>query len=108
MPLADELRSMLEAVLAIPLAERLPTGNARKTCALAISLLQNQRLPRSVLEPCKDRIVTALQRAIDGELGKEGKKGRQEGKARIRKEGQGNKGKTRHKRCSGNYYAHTR
>lgn len=66
---------MLEAVLAIPLAERLPTGNARKTCALAISLLQNQRLARNVLEPRKDRIATALQRAIDGELGKEGKKG---------------------------------
>ncbi|CAK5284065.1 unnamed protein product [Mycena citricolor] len=65
----------MTAVLAIPLADELPTPNARKTYALAIWLLQAQRLPICVLESGADRIVFALRRAIEGELGKEGKKG---------------------------------
>ncbi|KAI0044102.1 hypothetical protein FA95DRAFT_1681450 [Auriscalpium vulgare] len=70
-----QLRCMLTQVLAIPLAPSLPTPNARKTCALAIWVLQTQRLPVAVLAPARDRIAYALQRAINGELGKEGKKG---------------------------------
>ena len=66
---------MLTGVLAIPLADDLPTLNARKTCALAIWLIQTQRLPPAVLAPAADRIAFALTRGIDGELGKEGKKG---------------------------------
>jgi hypothetical protein len=57
------------------LAEELPTPNARKTCALAIWLIQVQRLPAPVLQPAASRIAYALSRGIDGELGKEGKKG---------------------------------
>ncbi|KAI0349585.1 hypothetical protein OH77DRAFT_1440337 [Trametes cingulata] len=71
----DELGYILTQVLAIPLANELPTPNARKTCALAIWLIQAQRLPAEVLEPAKDRIAYALRRGIEGELGKEGKKG---------------------------------
>ncbi|KAJ7643993.1 hypothetical protein FB45DRAFT_896622 [Roridomyces roridus] len=70
-----QLALMLTQVLAIPLADELPTPNARKTYALAIWLLQTQRLPTAVLEPAADRIVFALRRGIEGELGKEGKKG---------------------------------
>ncbi|KAJ7486049.1 hypothetical protein B0H11DRAFT_2016731 [Mycena galericulata] len=70
-----QLRSILTQVLAIPLAEDLPTPNARKTYALSIWLLQSQRLPSVVLEPAAARIVFALRRGIEGELGKEGKKG---------------------------------
>jgi hypothetical protein len=66
---------MVTQALAIPLAPELPTPNARKTCALAIWLLQTQRLPADVLAPAKDRITYALRRAVEGELGKEGKKG---------------------------------
>jgi hypothetical protein len=66
---------MVTQALAIPLATELPTPNGRKTCALAIWLLQTQRLPADVLSPAKDRIAYALRRAIEGELGKEGKKG---------------------------------
>lgn len=62
-------------MLAVPLAPTLPTPNARKTCALAIALVQSLRLSRGLLEPCRDRIVYAIRRAIEGELGKEGKKG---------------------------------
>jgi hypothetical protein len=62
-------------VLAIPLAIDLPCLNSRKTCALSIWLLQTQRLPEEVLVPAKDRIAYAIRRGIEGELGKEGKKG---------------------------------
>ncbi|KAF5340609.1 hypothetical protein D9611_007421 [Ephemerocybe angulata] len=70
-----QLKSMMNATLAIPLAERLPTPNARKTCALAILVLQCQRLPETVVAVFRDRIALALKRGITGELGKEGKKG---------------------------------
>ncbi|GLB45492.1 putative tRNA threonylcarbamoyladenosine metabolic process [Lyophyllum shimeji] len=70
-----QLRQILTALLAIPLADELPTPNARKTWALAIWLLQTQRLPAEVLAPAADRIALALCRGIEGELGKEGKKG---------------------------------
>ncbi|KAJ6621847.1 hypothetical protein B0H10DRAFT_2214900 [Mycena sp. CBHHK59/15] len=70
-----QLRSILTQVLAIPLADDLPTPNARKTYALSIWLLQSQRLPALVLENAADRIAFALRRGIEGELGKEGKKG---------------------------------
>ncbi|EAU85823.1 hypothetical protein CC1G_05040 [Coprinopsis cinerea okayama7 len=70
-----ELRRMLGAVVSIPITGNLPTPNARKTCALAIMAIQCQRLPEAVLLPVRDRIAFALKRGIDGELGKEGKKG---------------------------------
>ncbi|KAG2037799.1 hypothetical protein BDR03DRAFT_896321 [Suillus americanus] len=70
-----QLGEMLTAVLSIPMADVLPTPNARKTCALSIWLLQVQRLPEEVLLPAKDRIAFALRRGMEGELGKEGKKG---------------------------------
>ena len=71
----DNLHSMLTALLTIPMAESLPTPNARKTYALTIWALQAQRLPAAVLAPAKDRIAYSLRRGIEGELGKEGKKG---------------------------------
>lgn len=70
-----QLNDMLTALLAIPLESELPTPNARKTCALSIWLIQVQRLPEDVLYPAKDRIAYAIRRGIEGELGKEGKKG---------------------------------
>jgi hypothetical protein len=73
--LEQDLGLMMTQALAIPLATELPTPNARKTCALAIWLLQTQRLPADILSPAKDRITYALRRAVEGELGKEGKKG---------------------------------
>lgn len=70
-----QLQQLLTEVIAIPTAETLPTPNARKTWALAIWVIQVQRLSRSVLQPLSIRIVNAIRRGIDGELGKEGKKG---------------------------------
>ena len=71
----EQLQTIVTQVLAIPLADDLPTPNARKTCALSIWLLQTQRLPAEILLPASDRIAFALRRGIEGELGKEGKKG---------------------------------
>jgi len=70
-----QLRELLGEVLAIPNAGTLPTPNARKTCALAIWVIQVQRLSRSILEPLSLRIAHVIRRGIDGELGKEGRKG---------------------------------
>ncbi|KAG5644908.1 hypothetical protein DXG03_007460 [Asterophora parasitica] len=70
-----QLGEILTAILAIPLSNELPTPNARKTWALVIWLIQIQRLPSQVLAPAAPRIAMALCRGIDGELGKEGKKG---------------------------------
>ncbi|KXN87618.1 hypothetical protein AN958_08399 [Leucoagaricus sp. SymC.cos] len=70
-----QLRELLSEVLAIPNADTLPTPNARKTCALAIWVIQVQRLSRSILQPLSTRIAHVIRRGIDGELGKEGKKG---------------------------------
>ncbi|KAJ7600816.1 hypothetical protein C8J56DRAFT_813750 [Mycena floridula] len=70
-----QLSEILTHVLALPLATELPTLNGRKTCALAILVLQSQRLPSEILFPAKERIVYAIRRGLDGELGKEGKKG---------------------------------
>lgn len=70
-----QLREILDGILCIPLADNLPTPNARKTYALSIWLLQAQRLPADVLMNPRDRIAYAFRRGMDGELGKEGKKG---------------------------------
>jgi hypothetical protein len=73
--LDEQLHEVLTQTLAIPILDELPTPNARKTCALSIWLIQSQRLPSEVLLPANDRIAYALRRGIEGELGKEGKKG---------------------------------
>ena len=83
-PSDEELGCMFTQVIAIPLAKQLPTPNARKTCALAIWLIQTQRLPAEVLEPAKDPIAYAIRRGIEGELGKEGKKGSQTDGLKVR------------------------
>lgn len=49
--------------------------NARKACAMSICTIQTQRLPACVLGRLPGRIALALRRGIEGELGKDGKKG---------------------------------
>ncbi|KAI0250948.1 hypothetical protein BJV78DRAFT_1282856 [Lactifluus subvellereus] len=68
----QELGCMVSQVLAIPRAMELPTPNGRKTCALAIWLLQTQRLPADILALARDRITYALRRAVEGELARGG------------------------------------
>ena len=72
---AEQLDAMLNGVLDIPLTEALPTPNSRKTYALTMSFLSDLALPSEVLAAAADRIGFAVQRALAGELGKEGKKG---------------------------------
>ncbi|KZV82849.1 hypothetical protein EXIGLDRAFT_843382 [Exidia glandulosa HHB12029] len=71
----EELTDLLNGLLAIPLCAEIPTPNSRKTYALAIFALQTQRLPIEIVEAAKPRITYAFSRAIEGQLGKEGKKG---------------------------------
>jgi hypothetical protein len=71
----EQLHAMLNGVLDIPLAQTLPTPNARKTYALTISFLCDLTLPSEVLGSAADRIGSAIQRGVEGELGKEGKRG---------------------------------
>ncbi|KAG8918483.1 hypothetical protein FRC02_002340 [Tulasnella sp. 418] len=66
---------ILESLLDIPLAEKLFLPNARKTTMLSMWALQHQHLPSSVLEGSAVKFVDAMDRAISGKLGKEGKKG---------------------------------
>jgi len=73
--LDEQLSEILTDILAIPLAESLPTPNARKTWQLSIWILQMQRLPTAVLTPAASRIAYAIRRGMDGELGREGKQG---------------------------------
>ncbi|KAL5524821.1 hypothetical protein ACEPAF_9967 [Sanghuangporus sanghuang] len=70
-----QLNSILTALLAIPLAESIRSPTARKICGFAMTALQTQRLPDSILTNAAPRIAFALKRAIEGELGREGKKG---------------------------------
>ncbi|KAL5512693.1 hypothetical protein ACEPAG_2959 [Sanghuangporus baumii] len=70
-----QLNSILTALLAIPLAESIRSPTARKICGFAMTALQSQRLPDSILTNAAPRIAFALKRAIEGELGREGKKG---------------------------------
>ncbi|KZT43773.1 hypothetical protein SISSUDRAFT_1124457 [Sistotremastrum suecicum HHB10207 ss-3] len=70
-----QINALLTSLLAIPLAEKLPTTNSRKTYSLAMSVIAGLILPAEVIEPAAPRITYALHRALEGELGKEGKKG---------------------------------
>jgi hypothetical protein len=62
-------------VLKIAVAPTLPTPNARKTWSLTTSILSSNVLPEAVIKPASSRIAYTFQRAMEGELGKEGKKG---------------------------------
>jgi hypothetical protein len=66
---------LLTAVLKITVAPTLPTPNARKTWCLTTSILSSNVLPEVTLKPASSRIAYTFQRAMEGELGKEGKKG---------------------------------
>jgi hypothetical protein len=56
-------------------APSLPTPNPRKTYTLAAAILQVQRLPLRILAPFATQIASAIKRGLDGDLGREGKKG---------------------------------
>jgi hypothetical protein len=70
-----QLLELVTAVLAIPLTEAMPSLNCRKTYAISIGVLAASTLPAPVAAESSSRITFALRRAIEGELGREGKKG---------------------------------
>ncbi|KAH7106714.1 hypothetical protein BKA62DRAFT_684891 [Auriculariales sp. MPI-PUGE-AT-0066] len=71
----EQMTDILTRVMEIPLAESIPTPNSRKTYALAIFVLQTQRLPLDILQLAAPQLTFSFLRALEGELGKEGKKG---------------------------------
>lgn len=68
---------MLKVLISIPNTMPLPTPNPRKTHTAALWALQMVRLPLSImLAPgVTDSLFVALQMAVQGKLGREGKKG---------------------------------
>ncbi|CAE6528641.1 unnamed protein product [Rhizoctonia solani] len=72
-----ELADMLRVLISIPNTMPLPTPNPRKTHTAALWALQMVRLPLSALKQpgVAPSLFDALQMAIQGKLGREGKKG---------------------------------
>ncbi|CUA76883.1 Titin [Rhizoctonia solani] len=73
----QELAEMLKVLITIPNTMPLPTPNPRKTHTAALWALQMVRLPLSALKQpgVAQSLFDALQMAIQGKLGREGKKG---------------------------------
>ncbi|KAG9125150.1 hypothetical protein FRC07_008788 [Ceratobasidium sp. 392] len=73
----DELVEMLKVLISIPNTMPLPTPNPRKTHTAALWALQMIRLPLSIMHSpgVVDSLFVALQMAVQGKLGREGKKG---------------------------------
>jgi hypothetical protein len=72
----SQLSSLVGAVISIPLASPLPTPNSRKTCALAVGVINSfSTLPINAVAPHCNDIAAVYKRGISGELGREGKKG---------------------------------
>ncbi|KAG8753849.1 hypothetical protein FRC12_011396, partial [Ceratobasidium sp. 428] len=73
----DELIEMLKVLISIPNTMPLPTPNPRKTHTAALWALQMIRLPLSIMHSpgVVDSLFVALQMAVQGKLGREGKKG---------------------------------
>lgn len=73
----DELVQMLNVLISIPNTFPLPTPNPRKTHTAALWALQMVRLPLSIMQSpgLADSLFDALQMAVQGRLGREGKKG---------------------------------
>ncbi|QRW05501.1 hypothetical protein RhiLY_04500 [Ceratobasidium sp. AG-Ba] len=73
----DELINMLKGLISIPNTMPLPTPNPRKTHTAALWALQMVRLPLSIMSSpgITDSLFVALQMAVQGKLGREGKKG---------------------------------
>ncbi|CCO29404.1 hypothetical protein BN14_03416 [Rhizoctonia solani AG-1 IB] len=73
----QELAEMLKVLISIPNTMPLPTPNPRKTHTAALWALQMVRLPLSTMKKpgVADSLFDALQMAVQGKLGREGKKG---------------------------------
>ncbi|KAF8335855.1 uncharacterized protein EI90DRAFT_267264 [Cantharellus anzutake] len=65
----------MDVILRILDTSTLPSNTPRKTYGLALAILQVQRLPERILGPFVGRISSAIRRGLDGEYGREGKKG---------------------------------
>ncbi len=81
-----DLRALLEQVLIILRITRLPTPNPKRTYYLSILILAQLELPAACLQPIKEKIVRAVESAINDTL-PSATAGAKEGPSQIRKEG---------------------
>jgi hypothetical protein len=72
---SKQLLELVTVVLAIPMTQTMPSLNCRKTYAIAVGVLSSIILPAPVAREAASRLTFALRRAVEGELGREGKKG---------------------------------
>ena len=72
---AEQIDSVMDAAMTILVEDSLQSANSRKVYGFAVAFLQSLRLPPRNLEPASAKIVRAIQRGLEGELGREGKKG---------------------------------
>ena len=81
-----DLQALLEQVMIIPRTPRLPTPNPKRTYWLSILVLAQINIPESCVRPVKDKIVRAVESAINESMSLS-IAGAQDGPSQIRKEG---------------------
>ncbi|KAJ7195440.1 hypothetical protein GGX14DRAFT_474749 [Mycena pura] len=67
----NDLRSILNELLALGLAPFIPDPTSRRTWTLVVWVLSVQDLPSAVLLPAIRQIVSVLKRAMEGRIGKD-------------------------------------
>ncbi|RXK36174.1 hypothetical protein M231_06579 [Tremella mesenterica] len=60
-----DLQALLEHVLIIPRTPKMPTPNPKRTYYLAIVVLAQMRIPQSSVQPTKDKVVRAVEAALE-------------------------------------------
>jgi hypothetical protein len=72
---SNHILSIVTAVLSIPASPSIPPHNARKIYQLAMNVISIIVLPAELAATTKIRLTYSIQRALEGKLGREGKKG---------------------------------
>ena len=81
-----DLQALLEQVMIIPRTPRLPTPNPKRTYWLSMLVLAQTKVPVSCVRPIKDKIVRAVESAINESMSLSIPGGK-DGQSQIRKEG---------------------
>ncbi|WWC62725.1 uncharacterized protein I303_105322 [Kwoniella dejecticola CBS 10117] len=84
-----DLTSLLEQVMMIPRTPKLPTPNPKRTYYLSIVILSQMNLSSACVQPVKDKIVRAVEGAMNDTLGAMGgiNNSGKEGPSAVKKEG---------------------
>ncbi|KAK4687833.1 hypothetical protein P7C73_g2289, partial [Tremellales sp. Uapishka_1] len=84
-----DLTALLDSVMIIPRTPRLPTPNPKRTYFLSIVVLAQLQIPAQCVLPIKDKVVRAVESALNDSLGSASSPGPggKEGPSQTRKEG---------------------